>query len=216
MTARPAATVERLGEFDAPDRQSFVSIYEAAFPADERVDEPTLFASVRTGERLVWAAHVDGVLAGFAVVLDLGPIDVALLEFIAVDPDRRSGGIGSRLLHTMQADLRATRPDLSTLVFEVEPPEDATDEASRQQRDRRVAFYLANHATRLDTAGAYRVPSATGPETLRFELYTLPLTGTPPPLRGPALRRTVEAILHHSYGLAVDDPRIPALVGGLP
>ena len=63
-----------------------------------------------------------------------------LLDYLAVFPEKRNGGIGSRVLglleeHFAEADL---------VIGEVEDPERAENDADRQLQARRLGFYLRN------------------------------------------------------------------------
>src|SRR5262249_14361187 len=90
--------VERCGRLDAGDAERFAAIYEASFPACERGDTAELLADVEAGRRLCYAARDGGGLIGFAVVFELRGTSAAMLEYLAVDPARRNGGVGGLLL----------------------------------------------------------------------------------------------------------------------
>jgi hypothetical protein len=115
----------------------------------------------------------------------------------------------------MRADLRAARPDLAGVVFEVEPPAGATG-ANREQRVRRIAFYRANGAAPVDTRGAYHAPAFRGDGTVSFDLMVLPLVDAAPEIEGPRLRQCVAAMLRGSYGLGPEDPFIDNVIAQLP
>ena len=214
-------TVERVSGLSAIDASAFASIYESAFPPEERIGTESLLADVASPAtpRHGWVVRRAGHLAGLAVAVDLDDTDAVLLEYLAVDPARRSAGLGSRLLHSVCDDVRASRPGVSTIVLEVEPPAagaGSRSEAVRRDRERRGAFYRANGAVPVDTAGAYEVPAFGAGGTLRFDLLALPLSSGGPPVAGPALHRCVAAILRASYGLPGDDPRVGAVLTRLP
>jgi GNAT superfamily N-acetyltransferase len=210
-------TIERTTGLQGADRRAFDTIYEASFPDDERVPTAALADSIASGRRLAWVARLDGRMAGLAVVVPLDGVDTVLLEYLAVDPTRRSAGIGAHLLGTLRRELPGICRGCTAVILEVEPP-DGADGADRIQRHRRIAFYLANGAVAVDTGGAYRAPVLDGRGTRRYDLLALGVVPYPPPspFGSGRLRRCVERILIQSYDVAAGDPLIAAVTGALP
>lgn len=213
-------TIGRLGRSPAPtpeDERALTAIYEASFPPDERVPVVELLSSIAAGDRLAWVARLDGTIAGMAMIIPLDGTDVALLEYLAVDPARRSTGIGARLLGAIRAELPEARPGIESVILEVEPPDEGTAD-ERVQRRRRVAFYTANGASAVYTDGRYRAPALGEEGTRGYDLLAFPLapTGGPPVIEGDRLRACVAAILRQSYDVAAGDPLVAEVVSGLP
>lgn len=133
----------------AVEPQEYRTLYDHMkrdFPRNER---PPYFAVRGSLTRGVYGAvyllDQDKVI-GYAVVTAPGDSQFALINFLAILPDRRSNGYGSRLIA-----LLAERYQDRTLVLEVESPDAAKDGQERLQRQRRVRFY--------ERAGFFVVPT---------------------------------------------------------
>lgn len=106
-----------------------------AFPPEEYL-APSLLAEMAEAEDFDFLALTDrGAFVGFMAVRTYR--DLAYLFFLAIAPDRRSQGYGSRAIET----LRAAYPGKKQVV-DFEMPDDTA--ANRRQREKRRAFYLRN------------------------------------------------------------------------
>ena len=111
------------------------ALYLAAFPMEERFPFPMLWlVSLKKAVRLT-GYYEAGQFLGFTHTVDTGRY--LYLSFFAVDPSLRSRGLGGQILER----LRAQYPGRD-MVVEVEPPEEAAENAG--QRQRRMDFYLRN------------------------------------------------------------------------
>jgi GNAT superfamily N-acetyltransferase len=112
--------------------EAVATLYAAAFPASER--KPIGFLAEAAG-RSDYRLFVTGGTApeGFAVAYRSPRHGFALLEYMAVDPGRRSGGLGTRLFETVAVTLGCP------LLLEVEQPSPGTP--GDALRARRIAFY---------------------------------------------------------------------------
>jgi GNAT superfamily N-acetyltransferase len=193
--------VSRPAGLSGAARDQFVRIYEASFPASERTEPESLLASIEAGERLCLVAEHASEVAGLAVLLPMLAGEVHFLEYLAVDPSRRSLGIGARLLHRLAALPRAG------VVFEVEPVEGADGDEGELRR-RRVAFYERHGAVRVACAPDYRAPRLDEDGDLPFTLMWLPAAGRSAELGGDLLRAAVREILLSSYELDEAEPLV--------
>jgi hypothetical protein len=133
-----------------------------------------------------------------------------LLEYMAIDPQKRSKGLGSFLLqHSIQLLFKAyeTRP----ILIEIDSPEQASEE--QEIRERREAFYRKMGALKIEP----------------FD-YILPLQGeqTPPPMEllvyHPNMREVskerlqiwLEKLYTGVYGCPKNDPRIAFMLKSAP
>jgi ribosomal protein S18 acetylase RimI-like enzyme len=195
------------------EEAAFRRIYESSFPATERADTGHVLATVAAGGRLAYKAGLGGSLVGFGLLMDLAAPNALYLEYLAVDPDCRSHGVGTALLRGVCAHL-ARRPEPPTgLVFEVEPPEGPPD--AQADRRRRIRFYQDNGATLVTGATNYVAPDlAGGGQQLSFMLMWLPIAGAAR-LEGEPLLQCVSAILVDGYGLAPEDPFVRRVLDDL-
>lgn len=113
-------------------------LYRFSFPREERKPFSAIVDIHRSDRGDVWYCTVDGRFAGFASTVKGG--ELVLVDYLAVSPDMRDGGIGSAILGALQKQY----PDRH-LFLEIESVwEDVPD---RDARLRRKAFYLRNGFT---------------------------------------------------------------------
>jgi GNAT superfamily N-acetyltransferase len=130
------------------------ALYRDTFPANERRDESDLRQALATpAYRLLTKYQQDHLLA-FAILFMPPASNFALLEYLAVDPNRRGKGLGANLL-LCAARQSHGRP----LLAELETASNGPDAHRRQQ------FY-----------------SRCGFRPIDGLQYQLPLTGNPPPM----------------------------------
>lgn len=142
---------------------------ERDFPPSELKPFSSVQDMMHRGMYEPLALYEDGQLAAYAWQTVLPDCPGALLDYFAVLPDRRGGGVGTRALHAL---VGYYTPRKQTLILECEHPAFAPDPAVAK---RRVGFYLR--------AGA----RATAMESLvfgvRYQIYALPCGGEEPDAR---------------------------------
>jgi len=188
-------------------------IYEASIPAGERRPTDAIRdMATRPDYRLLTAALDDRVIGVAALFAPPGEL-FALLEYLAVDEAARGAGVGAELFRAVvgaTADAGTAR----WLLIEVDA-DVCDDPADLHQQRRRQAFYR-----RL---GCRRVAGVT---------YELPLRSPakhPPPMHlfvhdvgaGPVISRAdlahaLRVVYRDVYGQPADDPRIDAMLAGVP
>jgi GNAT superfamily N-acetyltransferase len=195
--------LERLQSCGGSTFRELYEIYAASIAAREQKPEAWICAMVRTPEHWVGVMQAAGHVTGFSI-LYLPPADrFALLEYMAVTPERRNRGLGSALFQ--QTVVRATS---LPIVLEVDSDREAS--ADREMRTRRQQFYRRLGCVRV--AGLH---------------YILPLPGQGPvpemdlllysaePLRQLSkhdLERWLRTIYRDVYRCSVDDPRIAQML----
>jgi GNAT superfamily N-acetyltransferase len=202
VPSSPPLEISRFVGLTGEEEAGFRRIYESSFPANQRVETDHVLSAIASGGRLAYKTGSEGALAGFGVLLELDKADAVYLEYLAVDPGRRSQGVGAALLRGIAADLLRRAQPPAGLVFEVEPVEGPPDQ--RAIRRRRIRFYRDNGAKTVTGAPRYVAPDmAGGGGELAFTLMWLPIATAE--LGGELLRRCASAILVDGYGLARDD-----------
>ena len=153
--------IRLLGERDA--EQIYHTYMEKDFPPSELKPFSSVQGLLCRGLYEPLALYEGGVLAAYAWQTVLPDCPGALLDYFAVVPGRRGGGVGTRALRALAAYYA---PRKQTLIIECEHPAFAPDPAVAK---RRVGFYLR--------AGA----RATAMESLlfgvRYQIYALPCGG---------------------------------------
>ena len=192
------ATIRRLTDPADPAVVAAERIYANAIPAVERKPAAWFGALPGRADYRLLVAEREGAVVGFAVVwVPTVSADAALLEYLAVATDVRGGGVGSGLV------FHALRDGGRPVLVEVN--------ADDADADRRRAFYRRNGCRRV--AGL---------------CYLLPLPGAPPmdllvgnvtgleTVARTDLARWLGTIYADVYGRRRDDPRVSAMVAGLP
>jgi len=91
---------------------------------------------------------------------------VWLLDFLAVDSEKKGQGIGSLFLKLLAEELKKDK--IEALLIEIERIDEAEDEAQRLIREKRKSFYLKNG---LEETGIFTVAD----ENVGYEILCLPL-----------------------------------------
>lgn len=102
----------------------------------------------RRGLYKFWTLHDDtsGEMLAYAGFLLAPDTDAMLLDYLAVEPQYRGKGIGSRFLKEISAYC-----DTGGVLIECEAPESAGSLEEKDIRLRRIAFYLKNGAVETRT-----------------------------------------------------------------
>jgi ribosomal protein S18 acetylase RimI-like enzyme len=164
------------------------------------------------GTRDCYLAADGDELQGLAAVLPLHGCPAVFLEYLAVAPAARNAGIGARILGYLRELTGTARPGTEGVIFEVDRPEDATDSAERDLRERRIGFYQRNGAAVLEAGRNYRAPASEGGGTLAYLLMWLPVAPGALPPAGARLKAYVTAMFTQSYELSEDTALVHELV----
>jgi hypothetical protein len=135
-------------------------LYESAFPAAERESVERLSDLVSKGKQLCHRTLNDkGELLCFTIVT-LGE-DFTFLAYMATDPTKRSGGIGSKHLERLLEILKKAYPEHYGMFFEIEatsPKSEVLSEEDARNRMRRRKFYERAGARVICPDGNYLTP----------------------------------------------------------
>lgn len=111
-------------------------LYLSAFPKEERKSFALIEKNSKNGGGEILAIkNSDGEFAGLAITVCSD--DLVLLDYFAVAPHHRQGGIGSRALRALTERYRGKR-----FLLEIESTRVAA--TNHEERRRRKAFYLKN------------------------------------------------------------------------
>lgn len=205
LRVRPLSS-ESEREFEA-----LVRIYEDVLPASERKDRQALRAMLARDDCVFSIGELGGEIAGFAIRTALAATKADLLEYMGVARTKQGRGVG-RALFAAVAQASAGHDRL--LLLEVDSEAEDVGPAERRRRERRKAFYR-ELGCREVSALAYVMPNLHGVEPPRMNLL---LCGRdlPAAVSKAEVRRWLEAIYAEVYGRDADDPRIGAMLSGLP
>lgn len=185
------------------------SIYEESFPVRQRTPFDELLAA--DDDYTAEAAVLGDDVVGIAFASSLESVGWHLLEYMAIAPGRRGGGLGGAVWEHVAEG--AARAGASGVVLEVEDPEEhGIDADERQTRERRISFWERCGAGRLPVP-RYVVPNLDDSGTEPLVLMASPADAA---TATPVLAALVRAIYTEAYGLAPDDPLVVTALGTLP
>lgn len=206
------ANIREVTDLDSDIGQQVVTIYEQSFPEAERDPVENIAASLNPSTDSAEITHLRALVeqetvVGFSYFSCYREYYLGFLKFIAVRVDIRGKGYGPILLQDAVQQLRidgvhATGWPYLGLVFEVERPETAENEADRLLRERRIEFYRRNGARMLEQVDYIAPPVTADQPSLPFHLMVLravPKYGMQRWLR----QKAVKALLIEGYG---EDP----------
>ncbi len=115
--------------FENVNTETFSSVYEkmcATFPYEERRDFTDQADCLKDSRFNFFEIYDNDVAVGFVSLWDL--CEFVFIEHIAIDPDKRSGGYGSRAVDLVKETYK------KTVILEAEAPE-------TEQQIKRIRFY---------------------------------------------------------------------------
>ncbi len=177
------------------------SFYQKDFPAQEQKDRATLLALLEKGvyKLLLLRPRLDPTILGYAFIYDLYPMQVLWLDYLAINPDFRSRGLGSYFLKSL---LTRYNPQISGIFIEVEIP-NHQDPAKVEVQKRRIRFYEKSRAKRIDAP--YLFPSVHGAFPMYlYYISNLPLTT----LSGSFVKQTLLSVFKNLHADLSDSNHI--------
>jgi ribosomal protein S18 acetylase RimI-like enzyme len=192
-----------------PAFQELLRIYMEAHPASERKSAELLSRMLERPNYLFLVAIEKGVVIGFSITLCFSGCDACLLEYMAVDANRRNHGVGQFLFTEV-----TKRPELSGrfLLMEVDsdkkPTEDSVD------RRRRKNFYRRLGCKEIEGLN-YLMPqiSVVTPPDMAILAFNKSM---PASIELPMLRQWLQCCYVEVYGQGPNDPRIEHMLEKLP
>jgi hypothetical protein len=181
------------------------NLYEISFPDDERMPVQEIRQLLGNGKmQLHKTLNKTNELLGFSLTFFPGS-DFVLLSYIATDPTKRSGGVGSKHLKRLVDLLKAQFPTHLGLFLEIESTKEAGLDAEVQKmRNRRLAFYQRLGAKRL--CKNYLMPSMVpGGKERPGELLWIEFGS---PIDDSSVEHVIRDIYQHAYNLPATDPRV--------
>jgi GNAT superfamily N-acetyltransferase len=158
------------------------ALYEACFPLNERVPVRDLVEQLGPAPPAAYARHLlvseaGGRLAGFASVLYLREVRCGFVMYVAVHPDFRNVGLGSRILaaaiESCRADAAHEGAHLKGVLMEVERVEDSANLRERASREARLRFF-ARHGAKILSDTYLQPPAWVGGPEVALNLLYLP------------------------------------------
>jgi len=112
------------------------------FPVSEVKSLKMILDGIANGKYFACAYEEDGELKGYAYFIKSAVRDTLLLDYLAVLSDKRSSGIGSKMITKIQ---QMAKKDGKHLILEVENPDYEEPGAARDYMIKRIGFYKKNN-----------------------------------------------------------------------
>jgi GNAT superfamily N-acetyltransferase len=205
-------TLEPLTSADGEPFRQLFAIYAASITPREQKPEDWLRAMVAAPEYRVWIAQDPGRVLGFSILFVPPGEGFALLEYMAVAPEKRGHGFGGELFRRTVEQAVTPRGARLPVLLEV----DSDREASTDQllRARRIRFYRRLGCVKIGGLRYLMPLRGVGP----VPEMDLMVYGAAPPghvARGD-LKRWLQSIYENVYHGSPDDPRIAQMLEPLP
>ena len=188
-----------------------LEIYMEAFPDNERQPLAKIKYRVEHANYGLIIAQRNKSVAGFSLLCPFTDLNFGLLDYMAVQKDQRSLGIGSKLFAKTLEFLKQDIPS-SFLLLEVEDPA-LSSSLERVARLRRVRFYQKLGA-KVVTNFRYLMPPLSGnsPTNMLLTVYT---GSNRVALNSQSLAHIVTAIYLKVYEGDEDDPYLGQMLENL-
>ena len=189
------ATFEPLGASEGDAFEDLYRIYTESIVVEEQKARDQIAASVERPDYQVLLAKGGGRVIGFSILFLPAGEPFALLEYLAVRPEERSGGVGAELF-------RRSLPERSVLV-EV----DSVRSSDRTINQRRISFYRRLGCRRIEGL-SYILPLPGSPE-MDLMIHMRPVSDHVSKFE---LERWLKVIYRDVYGCSPEDPRIGCMM----
>jgi len=192
-----------------PFRQLY-AIYAASITPREQKPEDWLRAMVRAPEYRVWIAKGGSRVLGFSILFLPPAAGFALLEYMAVTPERRGQGLGGKLFRRTANHAATPQGRKLPVLLEIDSEREASsDRTIRKSRER---FYRRLGCMKIAGLRYFMPLHGVGPAPE----MDLMVYGAEPRLPRGDLKRWLETIYRDVYHCSPDDPRIAQMLQPLP
>ncbi|MFI2101840.1 hypothetical protein ACH436_00975 [Isoptericola sp. NPDC019693] len=183
-----------------------------SFPPDELASPDGLHAGIGSGELTAYGVEQDGRVVAGIVATWSRATRVLLVDYLALAPGRRGGGVGGRLLDRSLAGWREELHPVLALA-EVEHPGHHPVHPTHGDPAARLRFYARHGARAL--ALPYFQPGIGGPGSPRVPAMLLTALGTDPGAEAVPAAAVRDFLLEHlreCEGTVADDPAVGRLL----
>lgn len=189
---------------------AFYAIYRVSFPLSEQKSYEELLCMGSLPSYTIFTAKNDEETLGFCIMFHNSEVDFYLLEYMAIDTQKRSLGLGSKLFLT-SLEYLVQQYGLKPLLIEIDSPEKPSNE--QYIRQKREQFYRKLGCKKIDPFD-YILPlkSDETPPPMELLVYHPHLTE----LSKEHLKRWLEILYTDVYACNKDDARIEAMLKDTP
>jgi ribosomal protein S18 acetylase RimI-like enzyme len=203
----------RIAPLEINDRtrfDAFYAIYRVSFPLSEQKPYEELLRMGSLASYTIFTAQFDEEILGFCIMFHDGEVDFYLLEYMAVDVQKRSLGLGSKLF-LASLEYLVQQHGLKPLLIEIDSPEKPSNE--QYIREKREQFYRKLGCKKIDPFD-YILPlnSNEPPPPMELLVYHPHLTE----LSKEHLKQWLKILYTNVYGCNKNDIRIEAMLEHTP
>jgi GNAT superfamily N-acetyltransferase len=203
--------LEPLTSAEGEPFKELFAIYASSITPREQKPEAWLRKMVAAPEYRVWTVQDGGHVLGFSVLFVPPGQSFALLEYMAVTPDRRNGGYGAALFNETVKHARTVEGVALPVLLEVDSDREVSTD--RAMRTRRLHFYRRLGCRAL--AGLrYLMPlegAGSAPEMVLMIHRADQQTAVP----RADVERWLKSIYEDVYHVSPDDPRVATMLDPL-
>jgi len=198
LSSGPQNLVFRLIEADSLLFGEAMEIYDISFPSNEKQDILVIKNRIRNGKCRLLGCLKDSQLVAFAILWDFPETRFSLLDYFAVKPEFRNGGIGRALLEKIRDEILATH---RILLIEAENPKYGDHVKDKL---RRISFYEKAGALWMSDT-PYILPPLDGTNPTPMSILII-ADFTIPSLTGSEVSSIFVRIFEDVYHLSDSDP----------
>ena len=176
--------------------QAFWAIYEASFPPEEKDPPRVVLQTAEPSNGMVFCTRAEGRTLALATVQHLREVPYGFLIYLAVAPECKGQGHGGALLNFASQAVESSTPACHGLIWEVDRPQDADDEAERNKRTRRLGFFQRHAGRHLEAP--YLQPALDGEHVVPMHLMTRLFAKSAPPDLG-TINQMIQSIYFEKY-----------------
>jgi len=189
---------------------AFYAIYRVSFPLSEQKSYEELLRMGSLASYTIFTAQNNEEILGFCIMFHDSEVDFYLLEYMAIDAQKRSLGLGSKLF-LASIDSLVQQHGLKPLVIEIDSPEEPSPE--QHIREKREQFYRKLGCKKIDPFD-YILPlkSDEAPPPMELLIYHPTLAH----LFKEDLRCWLETLYTKVYGCDKNDARIAVMLKNTP
>ncbi len=184
--------------------EQLYQIYAQSLPKREQKKRSEIEALVSRPDYAVLAIEEQEQVSGFAIVQVSPTQPIALLEYMATDPSRRSSGVGAHVFREV-----VTLAQSRTIIVEADS-EREQDAADLPVRMRRKNFYRRQGCRQLrDLSYIFPLPGEGDPPLMDLLVFRQDM---PASIAKRDVQQWLKAVYVEVYARAPDDPRLDAML----
>jgi GNAT superfamily N-acetyltransferase len=201
--------IERLLSPSQSEFDGLLRIYTEALPPSECKNVDALREMIERPEYFFLVAKEEDGVVGFSIAIAFVDSDAALLEYMAVDQERRGAGVGRQLFNAT-----ASQPQFRGRLLLIELDAEVTHGTDPEILTRRKVFYRRLGCRQIEGL-TYLMPKVSSAQPPLMDMFVHG-EELPDSVEKPRLRAWLAACYQQVYDVAEGDARIGEMLRELP